>query len=75
MDYARQYGRTSYHPTCTCKIGSDDMSVVDQELRVYGIEGLRICDSSVMPSIVGSNTNAATIMIGEKASDLIRGNH
>ena len=74
-DYARQYGRTSYHPTCTCKIGSDDMSVVDQELRVYGIEGLRVCDSSVMPSIVGSNTNAATIMIGEKASDLIRGNH
>ena len=51
------------------------MSVVDTELRVYGIEGLRVCDSSIMPSIVGSNTNAATIMIGEKASDLIRGNH
>ncbi|MCY4316091.1 MAG: GMC family oxidoreductase N-terminal domain-containing protein [Roseovarius sp.] len=73
-DYARQFGRTSYHPTCTCKMGVDDMAVVSPELRVHGINGLRICDSSVMPSLVGSNTNAATIMIGEKASDLVRGN-
>ena len=73
-DYARQYGRTSYHPTCTCKMGTDEMAVVDPELRVRGIDGLRICDSSIMPSLVGSNTNAPTIMIGEKASDLIRGN-
>lgn len=72
--YARQYGRTSYHPTCTCKMGRDDMSVVDPQLRVHGLDGIRICDSSVMPSLVGSNTNAATIMIGEKAADLIRGN-
>lgn len=72
--YARQFGRTSYHPTCTCKMGTDDMAVVDPQLRVHGLEGLRICDSSIMPSLVGSNTNAATIMIGEKASDLIRGN-
>ncbi len=72
--YARQYGRTSYHPTCTCKMGRDGMSVVDPQLRVHGLEGLRICDSSVMPSLVGSNTNAPTIMIGERASDLIRGN-
>jgi choline dehydrogenase-like flavoprotein len=72
--YARQYGRTSYHPTCTCKMGRDAMSVVDPQLRVHGMDGLRICDSSVMPSLVGSNTNAPSIMIGERAADLIRGN-
>ncbi|MEM9550247.1 MAG: GMC oxidoreductase, partial [Pseudomonadota bacterium] len=73
-DYARRYGRTSYHPTCTCKMGTDEMSVVDPQLRVHGLDGIRICDSSVMPSLIGSNTNAPTIMIAEKASDLVRGN-
>ncbi|MDU8946538.1 GMC family oxidoreductase [Ovoidimarina sediminis] len=72
--YARQYGRTSYHPTCTCKMGTDEMAVVDPRLRVRGLDAIRICDSSVMPSLIGSNTNAPTIMIAEKASDLIRGN-
>ncbi len=74
--YARQFGRTSYHPTCTCKMGpeSDPMAVVDPQLRVRGVDGLRICDSSAMPSLIGSNTNAPTIMIGEKAADLVRGN-
>jgi choline dehydrogenase-like flavoprotein len=73
--YARQYGRTSYHPTCTCRMGKDEMAVVDPQLRVRGLDGIRICDSSAMPSLIGSNTNAPTIMLAEKAADLIRGNH
>ncbi|MBD0864890.1 MAG: GMC family oxidoreductase N-terminal domain-containing protein [Rhodobacteraceae bacterium] len=72
-DYVRQYGRTSYHPTCTCKMGSDEMSVVDTQCRIRGLDNIRICDSSIMPSLIGSNTNAPTIMIAEKASDLIKG--
>jgi choline dehydrogenase-like flavoprotein len=73
-DYARRYGRTSYHPTGTCKIGVDAMAVVDPQLRVHGLERIRICDSSTFPSLIGSNTNAAAIMVGEKAADMIRGN-
>ena len=72
--YARQHGKTDYHPVGTCKMGVDEMAVVDPELRVRGVDGLRIADSSVMPRLISSNTNAASIMIGEKAADLIKGN-
>jgi len=72
LDYARRRGGTVYHPTSTCKMGSDPMAVVDAELRVHGIDGLRIADASIMPTVVSGNTNAATIMIGEKAADMVR---
>ncbi len=72
--YVRRMGRTCYHPVGACKMGVDDMAVVDPRLRVHGIAGLRVADSSVMPSLISSNTNAPTIMIGERASDLLRGN-
>jgi choline dehydrogenase-like flavoprotein len=71
---ARANARSSYHPVGACKMGTDDMAVVDPQCRVHGIEALRICDSSIMPQVVSSNTNAPTIAIAEKAADMIRGN-
>ncbi len=71
LDAARTISQTIYHPTSTCKMGNDVSAVVDDRLRVHGVKGLRIADASIMPTIVSGNTNAPTIMIGEKASDMI----
>ena len=68
---ARDISQTIYHPTSTCRMGSDNLAVVDDRLRVHGISGLRVADASIMPQIVSGNTNAPVIMIGEKASEMI----
>ncbi len=74
FDYACRSGKTQHHPVGTCRMGHDAMAVVSpNDLRVHGISGLRVCDASIMPRLVSSNTNAATIMAGEKGSDIIRG--
>jgi choline dehydrogenase len=73
LEHARRYGGSIFHPSGTCKMGRDKMAVVDDSLRVRGIDTLRVADASIMPTVVSGNTNAACIMIGEKAADLIRG--
>ena len=71
--YLKTAVESAYHPSCTCKMGSDDMAVVDEDCRLIGMKSLRIVDSSIMPSIVSGNLNAPTIMLAEKAADIIRG--
>jgi choline dehydrogenase len=71
LDYCRKAGGTVYHSTSTCRMGSDPLAVVDDALRVRGLAGLRVVDAAVMPNVVSGNTNAATIMIAERAADLI----
>ncbi|KAB2690515.1 GMC family oxidoreductase [Brucella pseudogrignonensis] len=73
FDYACANAKTDHHPVGTCRMGTDAMAVVDLELKVRGLEGLRVCDSSIMPRVPSCNTNAPTIMVGEKGADIIRG--
>lgn len=73
MNFIRRKAESIYHPVGTCRMGPDELSVVDHELRVHGIDGLRVVDASIMPALVSGNTNAPTIMIAEKTSDLLLG--
>ena len=73
LEFARNYGATIFHPSGTCKMGSDPMAVVDSALRVRGVEKLRVVDCSIMPTLVSGNTHAPAVMIAEKAADLIMG--
>jgi hypothetical protein len=72
LDYARRNGSTCYHASCTCMMGSHPTNVVDSELRVHGIDALRVIDASVMPAVTSTNTNAPTIMIATKGAAMIR---
>jgi choline dehydrogenase len=72
LHWIRNNAETTYHPVGTCKMGSDPMAVVDRELRVHGIDGLRVADASIMPTLTSGNTNAPSIMIGEKCAEMVQ---
>jgi len=72
-EYITRVAETEFHPSCTCRMGHDEMAVVGDDLRVRGVDGLRVVDASVMPNVISSNLNATVIMIAEKAADMIRG--
>ncbi len=74
LDFVAREGESAYHPSCTCKMGNDEMAVADPELKVRGLEALRIVDASVMPCITNGNIYAPVMMIAEKAADIILGN-
>ena len=71
LDFVKNKAETLYHPSGTCKMGFDENAVVDKNLKVHGIKGLRIADASIMPTLISGNTNAACMMIGERCADFI----
>jgi choline dehydrogenase len=73
LEFIRNTGESVYHPVGTCKMGNDDMAVVDDRLKVHGVEGLRVADASIMPTLISGNTNATAVLIGERCADFILG--